>query len=106
MPHYRYDFTHDPERQPRPPWRVQAIVNDGHNGSILNCTHDECRSLRASATRRVEFVPNDRAIYQNDRAKTYQCPWCLHPIFSQYEGDDKPVVLCHGITKGHTLTWT
>jgi hypothetical protein len=51
-----------------------------------------------------EFVPGGRAISQSDTAKTYRCPVCQRPIFSQYEGDDDPVVVCEG-NGDHRLQW-
>jgi hypothetical protein len=55
-----------------------------------------------------EFVPGDRAIWQSETAKTYQCPICLRPVFSQYEGNDQPTtIICEGFTNGggHRLQW-
>lgn len=55
---------------------------------------------------RREVVPNDRAIWQSETAKTYQCPYCLRPIFSQHEGEDLPRIECRsGLTEGHVLEW-
>jgi hypothetical protein len=51
-----------------------------------------------------EFIPNDRAIWQSDTAKTYRCPICRRPIFSQWEGQESPTVDCR--PDGHQLTWT
>lgn len=51
-----------------------------------------------------EFVPNDRAIWQPDRANTYQCSVCKRPIFSQFEGEALPMVDCQ--PNGHLLTWS
>lgn len=44
--HYRYEYSHAPERKPRPPWIVRAVLNDGHSGSILNCPHPACVQIR------------------------------------------------------------
>lgn len=54
---------------------------------------------------REEFVPAGRAIWQTNLAKTYRCPYCARPIFTQYEGDDSPTrVECErGI--GHRVVW-
>jgi len=52
--HYRYEYTRDPERAPRPPWRVRQIVNDGHTGSLLNCPHPACVLLRLTAEHPAE----------------------------------------------------
>lgn len=41
--HYRYDWLFPPRPQRA---RVRAILNDGHTGSILNCTHADCVTLR------------------------------------------------------------
>lgn len=51
----------------------------------------------------VESIPNDRAIWQSDTAKTYRCPFCLRPIFSQYEGEKLPIVEC--FPDRHVLRW-
>lgn len=58
----------------------------------------------AAAGALSEFVPNDRAIWQPDRAKTYQCSVCKRPIFSQFEGEALPMVDCQ--PNGHLLTWS
>jgi hypothetical protein len=52
-----------------------------------------------------EFVPNDRVVWNSDRAMNYQCPVCLGLIKSQYEGEAVPEVVCHGPQHGHTLRW-
>jgi hypothetical protein len=58
------------------------------------------------AEKRIEIVPQDRAVWQSDTAKTYQCPVCLRPIFSQYEGDELPTVYCgDGPLDPHRLEW-
>lgn len=54
---------------------------------------------------REEFVPAGRAIWQSDTAKTYQCPFCLRPVFSTHEGEDMPVIVCEPRI-GHRLQWT
>lgn len=51
-----------------------------------------------------EFVAKGRAIWQSDAAKTYQCPTCYLPIFSQHEGDDQPTIACN--PDGHRLQWS
>ena len=55
---------------------------------------------------RVEDVPGCHPIWQSETAKTYQCPFCLRAIFSQYEGDKLPMIIC-GATfyNGHRLEW-
>lgn len=35
----------------------------------------------------VEFVPRGVVVWQSEQAKTYQCPQCLEPVRTQYEGD-------------------
>jgi hypothetical protein len=59
--------------------------------------------------KRVEIIPGDRVIWQSDKAKTYQCPVCMRPVFSQYEGDDLPAIVCEGafgnVMGAHRLTW-
>ena len=54
---------------------------------------------------REELIPFGRVIWQSETAKTYQCPTCLRPIFSQYEGDESPTVICHGPMADHRLCW-
>lgn len=48
--HFRYEHAASVVigygRHPLSNQRIQAIVNDGHNGSILNCTHPACAALR------------------------------------------------------------
>ena len=56
---------------------------------------------------KAEFIPNDKAIWQSDTAKTYQCPYCLRPIFTQYEGDvavTEDDIEC--LPDGHRVRWT
>lgn len=45
--HYRYEYIHDRSRLPRPPWLVQAVLNEGHHGFFMNCTHPHCAQLRS-----------------------------------------------------------
>jgi len=53
-----------------------------------------------------EIVPGGRVIWQSDHAKIYQCPFCLRPVFSQYEGDELPTIVCdRGIPGEHRLRW-
>lgn len=47
--HFTYDYTRDPNRAPRPPWRVVMKVSDGHQGSVLNCKHPACVKVRDDA---------------------------------------------------------
>jgi len=54
---------------------------------------------------RREVVPSDRAIWQSDTAKTYQCPVCLRPVFTQYEGNEIPVITCGGVGQPHVVEW-
>lgn len=54
---------------------------------------------------REDVIPYGRAIWQSNTAKTYQCPFCLRPLFSQYEGDDSPTVICNGPLAEHRLRW-
>jgi hypothetical protein len=56
--------------------------------------------------KRIEIVPCGQAIWQSDDAKTYQCPKCARPIFSQYEGEQEPKIICFGPVGGHRLEWT
>ena len=70
----------------------------------------------------TEHVPGGKVIWQSETAKTYKCPRCERPVFSQYEGQDSPtMVRCHyGFGQrvqddgtvvpflddgGHTLEW-
>jgi len=51
----------------------------------------------------TEVVEGGRAIWQSETAKTYRCPVCLRPIFTQHEGDGLPEIICKGTS--HSLTW-
>jgi hypothetical protein len=54
----------------------------------------------------TEFIPNGRAIWQSNTAKSYPCPYCSRWIFTQYEGTAPLLdvnVRCE--TEGHTVTW-
>jgi hypothetical protein len=52
-----------------------------------------------------EYVPRGRAIWQSERANTYQCPTCQAPVFTQYEGAVLPSeIVCDGL-KGHLVRW-
>lgn len=53
---------------------------------------------------RQELVPGNRAIWQPDTAKTYRCPTCQGPIFSQNTNDVVPAIECVG-DGAHRLTW-
>jgi hypothetical protein len=52
-----------------------------------------------------EWIPGFRAIWQSETARTYQCPVCLAPVFTQYEGDEDPVIDCRR-PDGHLVRWT
>lgn len=54
---------------------------------------------------RQEFVPGGRAIWQkSDSCAIYQCPTCLRNVFTQYEGQDVPAIVCRGM-EGHLVIW-
>ena len=53
---------------------------------------------------RVEVVPNSRAIFQSDDSKAFKCPICRRWVFSQYEGDVLPEIVCEG--GQHRLIWS
>jgi len=53
-----------------------------------------------------EVVPGGRVIWQSEKAKTYLCPVCWRPVFSQYEGDAVPTITCDpGMPGSHRLQW-
>ena len=55
---------------------------------------------------RREVVPMDRAIWQSETAKTYQCPFCFHGVKTQYEGDDPAFIReCPGPLEAHIVEW-
>jgi len=57
--HYRYEWLENHNLARRNPWRVRAMTNDGHTGSILNCQHPDCQALRDQRTpRTVEPTSN------------------------------------------------
>jgi hypothetical protein len=56
-------------------------------------------------TAHEEVVKYGIAVWQSDTAKTYRCPYCLKPLFSQYEGEESPTVTCHGPLADHVLRW-
>jgi hypothetical protein len=60
-----------------------------------------------AAAVRTEYVKGIRggAIWQSEIAYTYRCPFCSAPVFSQYEGDDRPIIICDGPMDGHRLEW-
>lgn len=45
-------------------------------------------------------------VWQSETAHTYQCPYCLHALKTQYEGD-VPVtrVECRGPFADHVIEW-
>lgn len=51
----------------------------------------------------IEVVEGGHVIWQSDTAKTYRCPVCQRPIFTQHEGDGVPEIVCEGTR--HRLTW-
>lgn len=52
----------------------------------------------------IEVVPKFRAIWQKSgQCKVYQCPVCHEPIFTQYEGNESPVIECEAAA--HRLEW-
>ena len=53
---------------------------------------------------RSVFVRGDVAVYQSERAKTYQCPTCAGPVFTDYEGDALPSIVCDR-PRGHLVEW-
>lgn len=61
------------------------------------------RPAVGSSAPRVEVVPTDRVIWQSDTAKSYKCPICKRWVYSQYEGDDRPEIICG--PRQHTLRW-
>ena len=52
---------------------------------------------------RTETIPKAGAIYQSEKAKTYQCPHCFGPVFCQYEGESRPVIEC--LEGEHVVKW-
>jgi hypothetical protein len=55
---------------------------------------------------RNEVISTNRAIWQPETAKTYQCPECLAAIKTQYEYEDLPAIECLRPYGLHSLTWT
>ena len=76
--------------------------------AMMRALQSEIRRLRRELERlpngRIEHVPGDRAIWQSENAKTYRCSVCQRPVFTNYEGQDVPVILCIG-SGGHDLVW-
>jgi hypothetical protein len=51
-----------------------------------------------------EIISNAKAIWQqSETARTYRCPVCLRPVFSQHEGDEIPAITCEA--GQHRLRW-
>jgi hypothetical protein len=71
-------------------------------------TEDDSIHIRFTHSERAfreVVVFGDRAVYQSEDAKTYQCPECLRPIPTTYEGKDVPTVTCIG-GGNHVVRWT
>lgn len=51
-----------------------------------------------------EIVPGAQAIWQEDDARTYQCPACSKPVFSQHTDDVKPTTI-RCLPTAHILEW-
>jgi hypothetical protein len=57
-------------------------------------------------TPRTETISLGRAIWQPDKAKTYQCPTCKRPVFTKYEGDAIPTAIrCEASRQQHVVEW-
>lgn len=55
--------------------------------------------------RHEEFVPFGPVLHSLD-AQTYQCPFCLKPVITQYEGTDTATRIdCKGPLEGHLVVW-
>ena len=89
-----------------------CFANDSSTSDLLATIMVFEAAVRASAVPQKEYnpmihveeVPSDRAIWQTDRSKTYQCPVCGRPVYSQYEGSLRPQITCFGMS-GHRLTF-
>jgi hypothetical protein len=51
----------------------------------------------------TEFVRDHVLRWTPDTAKIYQCPVCLRPVFTTYEGDEVPTIVHED--GGHRVTW-
>jgi hypothetical protein len=54
---------------------------------------------------KTEIIPPGVAVFRSENANVYQCPMCLCPLFSTYEGPEVPVIVCRGPFEPHRLEW-